>query len=560
MTAALPAIVLLWVAGVIVVSAHVLRGHLLVARIRRDARPWSDGGAALFEQLVARLQIGARFRVVESALVDVPSVIGAVAPLIVVPIGLAGQMPPAQLQALLAHELAHVVRRDYLANVLHRVVEILLFYHPAVWWISRQIRIEREHCCDDLAAAWCENRLEYARALTALEVRRARRASPAMAASGGHLLTRIRRLVEPPVAAGSVSSGGITMSVVLTLLLFTVGDRIEGSLQPASGPVAAVTVEVPAQVATASPDAPAGPTPATSSPDTPARQAPMSAKPAPRPVVGAPSGLPIAGWRVGADGGRALPTVTPAVQQAGPARITGVVRDATGGVIPGADIVIVPSTPGAPSRQAVTTAAGRFQFTDLEPGAYDVAVSLTGFKRARVRLDLAADSTADLGVVLEIGALSETVTVRREGSPQPIPAVVVADATQVAEVGAALRRSASGGPPPVVVATMMSPSGQIVGGGTGPATPVRVGGDIRAPRKIRDVKPTYPAGASGGGVVIIEAVVAQDGTVQNAQVLRSVPGLDEAALAAVREWRYTPTLLNGVAVEVVVTVTVNFVQ
>jgi protein TonB len=94
-----------------------------------------------------------------------------------------------------------------------------------------------------------------------------------------------------------------------------------------------------------------------------------------------------------------------------------------------------------------------------------------------------------------------------------------------------------------------------------PAAPVRVGGNIRAPQKTRDVKPTYPAIAQSArvqGVVIIEATIGPTGQVQEAKVLRSIPLLDQAALDAVKQWVFTPTLLNGVPVPVIMTVTVNF--
>jgi protein TonB len=94
-----------------------------------------------------------------------------------------------------------------------------------------------------------------------------------------------------------------------------------------------------------------------------------------------------------------------------------------------------------------------------------------------------------------------------------------------------------------------------------PAAPVRVGGDIKEPRKIHDVKPIYPQIAMTAkvqGVVIIEATIGKDGSVTNAKILRSQPLLDQAALDAVKQWKFTPTLLNGVPVEVIMTVTVNF--
>ena len=94
-----------------------------------------------------------------------------------------------------------------------------------------------------------------------------------------------------------------------------------------------------------------------------------------------------------------------------------------------------------------------------------------------------------------------------------------------------------------------------------PAAPVRVGGAIKPPVKTRDVAPQYPSIAQSArvqGVVIIEATIGPDGLVQDARVLRSIPLLDNAALDAVRQWEFSPTLLNGVPVPVIMTVTVNF--
>ena len=94
-----------------------------------------------------------------------------------------------------------------------------------------------------------------------------------------------------------------------------------------------------------------------------------------------------------------------------------------------------------------------------------------------------------------------------------------------------------------------------------PAAPVRVGGNIKPPNKIKNVPPVYPPIAQSArvqGVVIIEATIGPDGKVKDARVLRSIPLLDQAALDAVRQWEFTPTLLNGVPVPVIMTVTVNF--
>src|ERR687891_1536007 len=96
-----------------------------------------------------------------------------------------------QLEAILAHELAHIRRHDYLVNLLQTLVETLLFYHPAVWWLSRRIRLEREHCCDDLAVSLCGDPYTYASALADLEQLRGS-GQLVVAATGGSLLQRVR--------------------------------------------------------------------------------------------------------------------------------------------------------------------------------------------------------------------------------------------------------------------------------------------------------------------------------------------------------------------------------
>src|SRR5687768_2508429 len=122
-------------------------------------------------------------------------------PVILLPASALTGLTTSQLELILAHELAHVRRFDYLVNLLQTIVETLLFYHPAVWWVSGRIRLEREHCCDDAAVAACGDVLSYARALTELEGLRGAMPALAMAATGGSLTERVRRLVDAPAHA-----------------------------------------------------------------------------------------------------------------------------------------------------------------------------------------------------------------------------------------------------------------------------------------------------------------------------------------------------------------------
>ena len=143
-------------------------------------------------------------------------VLGHFRPFILMPIGLLAALPAEQIEAILLHELAHIRRYDYLVNALQRSAEGLLFYHPAVWWISWVIRTEREHCCDDVVVAMSGNAHEYAIALAALEQNRWSGRDPAVAATGGSLVKRIRRLLYPQGPNGAWTPLLATVIVIAT--------------------------------------------------------------------------------------------------------------------------------------------------------------------------------------------------------------------------------------------------------------------------------------------------------------------------------------------------------
>ncbi|PYO97369.1 MAG: hypothetical protein DMD60_07160 [Gemmatimonadetes bacterium] len=197
---ALPWVVLVWFAGVVALSLRLASGWLVarqLGRVGTSSVPDSCGEAVA--RLAVRLRISRPVRVFESAMVQVPAVIGWLRPVILLPASALTGLTPLQLDALLAHELAHVRRYDHLVNLGQAVIETLLFYHPAVWWVSQQVRDEREHCCDDLAVAVCGDAHFYATALLGMERLRVTPPAFALAAAGrgGSLMSRIRRLVAP---------------------------------------------------------------------------------------------------------------------------------------------------------------------------------------------------------------------------------------------------------------------------------------------------------------------------------------------------------------------------
>jgi len=203
--------------------------------------------------------------------------------------------------------------------------------------------------------------------------------------------------------------------------------------------------------------------------------------------------------------------------------IDGRAIDRDGAVLPGVTVVVSSSALQTP-RTVVSDGRGAFRLTGLPAGTYDVVLTLPAFKTLRGQVAVRADQRAVVGFHLDVGAREEVINVRGVGVA-PAPAAV---------------RPAQ----PAVV-------------------PIRVGGAVREPRRLTYVEPVYPAAALAAGVegrVVIEAVIGRDGMVSRAQIVQGVPLLDEAALAAVQQWRYSATMLNGVPIEVVMHVTISFVR
>jgi GWxTD domain-containing protein len=203
-----------WMLGVLLLQLRSAAGWMAAGRLRRRGvcsapDPWPQR----LDQLRARLRLSKPVALLETCLADVPVVIGYVRPVILAPVGLLAGMPASQVEAILMHELAHIRRHDYLANLLETVVESFLFYHPAIWWMSGVIRAEREKCCDDLVVAASGDAHDYAAALAALEQTRWPANETVLAATGGSLMKRIHRLLYQPKASAlaPVFSAGILM-------------------------------------------------------------------------------------------------------------------------------------------------------------------------------------------------------------------------------------------------------------------------------------------------------------------------------------------------------------
>jgi bla regulator protein blaR1 len=195
---ALPWLVAAWAAGVLVLAARTAAQWWTLHRICREAQPLDR----IWELRLARLQTAFRVpqtvRMLQSARIASPLLLGVLKPVILLPAGLALRLPVAQLELLLGHELAHLRRWDHVVNLAQVMLETALFYHPAVHWVSRRVREDREQCCDDLVASVCNEPIDYARALLAVAEAHVAQPRFALGAGGGLLLQRVERIVGAP--------------------------------------------------------------------------------------------------------------------------------------------------------------------------------------------------------------------------------------------------------------------------------------------------------------------------------------------------------------------------
>ncbi len=226
----LPALVAAWLAGVAVLALRLSIGLVEVRGLTGSGLlSLTDELQAMIDRLEARSGLRRPVRWILSLRVEVPTVTGWLRPMVLIPAKGWSRLAVQQLEALLAHEIAHIRRHDYLVNMCQVSIETVLFFHPAVWWVSKRIRTERENCCDDMAVTLCGgDRLLVARALFALEEQRI---APMLrvAANGGSLRERIRRLVAPtsrasrPTEAGWAGVGVFAATIGLVAMAWLVG-------------------------------------------------------------------------------------------------------------------------------------------------------------------------------------------------------------------------------------------------------------------------------------------------------------------------------------------------
>ena len=213
----------LWILGVCIFMLRLIGGMIWLKRLKSNylqelPMKWYTRMLEINEKLGIKKSI----MLAESTLIKVPMVIGYFKPVVLLPAGAITGLSPEQIEAIILHELAHIKRHDYLINIVQSVVESILFYHPVIWWISSEIKDERENCCDDIAVQLSGDSVSYARALASLRI--FTDSAPAMAITVVRnrykLLSRITRILQPKVYSTGIREKIFALAGIVLFIMF----------------------------------------------------------------------------------------------------------------------------------------------------------------------------------------------------------------------------------------------------------------------------------------------------------------------------------------------------
>jgi beta-lactamase regulating signal transducer with metallopeptidase domain len=494
-------LILLWLTGAIVTAAGLLTGLARLARVTRqctviDSGPWYE----LADEMSGRYGLSRPPILLQSANASLLLTWGLRRPKILLPEG-GGGWGAERREVVLAHELAHIRRSDWALQVGAEALRAIYWFNPLVWLACRRLRHESEYACDDAVLDAGVEATEYATHL--LDVARhaighgnAWASAPAIA-HPSTLERRISAMLTRERNRQPLTRRAWALAIASAVVV-TVPVAAITITARAADPV--VTVSPGRDVALVAPDAPATPPSRPASAPAPSRSA------------------------------------TPAAQQ-DPATMTGTMQDPSGGVLPGVELTLTDVQFGVRFTR-VSDGGGRFAFPDLQPGRYDLEARLPGFATVNNLMTITAGADLRRTITLPLGSLEETIYVVCGGPSASTPAVP-------------LTLVQGRGTPPA---------------GLGLGRPVRVGGMIKAPSQIAMSKPICPPGMLPDRDTVVNLVgrIGVDGYMNE---VRHVPSqnepappaeLIESALDAVRQWRYTPTLLNNQPWDVNVRVTVLY--
>ncbi len=231
-----PLIVTCWMLGMTFFLLKMLGALLYANQLkRRHVKAVSEKWQQVLRRFTTQIGIRRTVQLLESAVIKTPMTIGFLKPVVLLPIGMVNNLSPGQVEAVLAHELAHIYRCDFLVNIFQAMVETLFYFNPAVWWLSAAIRAEREDCCDDIAIRHCNNSLDYAKALVSVQEWGQDRPHFALAFSGSknRLLNRVRRILNHPQNKSNIMEKfTATCVLLLAVLVLTISAAYPDSHSP----------------------------------------------------------------------------------------------------------------------------------------------------------------------------------------------------------------------------------------------------------------------------------------------------------------------------------------
>ena len=240
----MPMMLTIWSAGVAFLMIRLAISLAWVKHMRTTATPEADIQQVL-DSIISRLRLQVKPTAAQSLHVPSPVTIGHLKPFILFPMGIINQLSPVEVEAILTHELAHIVRKDYLSNLVQSFIETIFYYHPITWWISGMVRSERENRADDLAVRWCGDHLGYAKALVTIQEMQSHQA-PSLAlgfnSRKGAMLHRIQRILNLPYKNHNQMEKTVLLSLTtLCFMAFTMTSHTPQD-QPAEKPAKMYTI------------------------------------------------------------------------------------------------------------------------------------------------------------------------------------------------------------------------------------------------------------------------------------------------------------------------------
>jgi TonB family protein len=516
--------IIVFLMGLAARLAWLVLGFVSLSRLRRSSSPLEPRPDAV-DQAARLVGADADFRV--SSRVTRPLTFGLRRPVVLVPREFTS-FDPAQQTAVAAHELIHVARRDWLRTLADEALLSVLWFHPALWWLVGQIHLGTEQLVDREVIRLTGARRPYLEALLRLAAAGPTRVlQPASAfLKNGHLSQRVALLVRE----ASMSRIRLAASFLLVFAVLACSGWVVVEAFPLRAPATSEWLP-PVDI-------------------TPGVMSVMMS-----PVVALPP-LVIASQSSGqATGQQTRPTIDPKAQQARPG-------------LPPPPPPPPPPTSGSASalgpydvRSFGQTVEGLKRRLSVEPANPEVHYTLAAYYWERAYRDSALSEVEKRGfITMGLSEIDQALQLKPKYMEALVYKNLLLRLEATLEKDPAARQALISQAEDFRAEAMRLKDAQSAWAAV-PSNAVRIGGGIAPPKKIKDVRPVYPSAAKDAGVqgvVIIEALIAEDGKVQAARILRSIPQLDDAALDAVRQWEFTPTLLNGAAIPVVMTVTVNF--